>query len=308
MFIVYPFNKPDRINISTVISTFTGDICHTTPTLKDKWGRDPNFDIEKLPTTTMVVKLLGVVERPGVRPDLKLTEQRGITLLLARPDLKLEQAKCVGVSAYTSDLPTAIQPKRMVADYGVFNKKRDIGASCDYVGLPHSCTFDITATDKPIDVIVKVAFQDNTYAEQKITIPYGGHLDQPVITAPLTAPKNGENFALQFKDVGADIYNLRIAYCHPYENNGINPCLFPLKINLQRVDGKMTISDGGGSIIGLTVALKNGTVILKSQMTMFSKEKDDKIKYNIDASKSGKTKDGISTGVESTYSLSLPLK
>ncbi|MFA6547499.1 MAG: hypothetical protein WCT11_00970 [Candidatus Magasanikbacteria bacterium] len=307
IYITYSFSHPNKININTIISTVTGDICHTTPTLKDRWGRDPSFDIEKLATTTMTVKLLGVVERPGVRPDLKLTEQRGITILLARPDLKLDQTKCVGISAYTGDLPVAIQPKRMVADYGKFDQKRDMGASCDYVGLPHSCTLDITATDKPIDVLIKVAFQDNTYAEQKITIPYGGHMDQPVITSPLTAPKNGDNFSLQFKDVGANSYNLRVVYCHPYENDGINPCLFPLKINLQRIDGKMTITDSS-NISGLTATVKNGVVILKSQMPLLSEEKDDKIRYNIDASKSGKTNDGISTGVESTYSLSLPLK
>jgi hypothetical protein len=307
IYIAYSFYRPDRINISTVISTVTRDVCHTTPALQDRWGRDPGFDIEKLPTTTMTVKLLGVVERPGVRPDLKLTEQRGITLLLARPNLRLDQAGCVGASAYTSDLPVAIQPKRMVADYGEFDQKRDMGASCDYVGLPHSCTFNITATDKPIDVLVKVAFQDNTYAEQKITVPFGGHLDQPVITAPLTAPQNGDYFSLQFKDVGADTYSLRTVYCHPYENNGINPCLFPLKINLQRIDDKMTITDGA-NITGLTVVLKNGEVILNSQMPLVPEQKDDKIRYDIDASKSGKTKDGISTSVESAYSLSLPLK
>ncbi|MDD4902302.1 MAG: hypothetical protein PHE24_04135 [Patescibacteria group bacterium] len=286
--------------------------CYAEPALVDPWGRDPKYDVNKLPASKMVVKLASVGEKPGVRPDLGLTEQRNFSVYLERPDLGLKQENCLNPAGtiYTSDLIAGLQPKRMVFDYdspdSPISSARDAGNGCDYLYFPHSCVMNLTATSAPIQVLMKVAFQDGTFAEQMIAIPFAGKLADPSIFEPKAMPKNGDKFALRFKDVGADIYQIRVEVCHPYENNGINPCLKGWVIYLNKEKGKIVLDRTDRDVNGLKISTADGAVVLQSDQPFDIAADDNKVRYTITADKSGQIADGVGTTIESNFSITYP--
>jgi len=286
--------------------------CYAAPKIEDPRGRDPGFDINKLPATSAVFKLASVAEKPGVRPDLNLTEQINFTVFIERPDLKLKQEACVNPDGYiytsVSNLTAALQPKRMLYDYATaaspISTARDSGNACDYSYFPHSCVMDIKATDQPVEILLKAAFEDGTYAEQKLAIPFVGKLADPVLEEPKIRPKNNDKLALRFKDVGADSYKVKISICHLYQNNGINPCLKGWDIDLARKDGKMVLVESSPSIDGLLITGNKDAVILQSEQPIIFAAEDNSVNYNITADKNGETADSIATSVESVYNAS----
>lgn len=275
--------------------------------VKDEVKRE--VDINTLPTSTLALKLALVSELPGVRPDLKLTEQRTFDIYLERPDKKLKEQTFESEKGdvYTSDLPKAIQPKIIYLSE-VTDHKRDSGNTCHLAAFPHRCTVDITASSKPLAMLVKVVFSDNTYAEKEITVPYPGKLDDPILLEPESAPRKSDNFHLKFKDVGASTYQVTFSICHPYENNGINPCLKQFKYELTRQGQSLVLSGTEYSFIAsapaVTVKEMNGVVELQSTSSPAAdyEDKDTKVVYSIVADKEG-TVDGIKTNIESRYSI-----
>jgi hypothetical protein len=96
-----------------------------------------------------------------------------------------------------------------------------------------------------------------------MTIPYVGRLTDPVVLEPVSAPNIGDKFQMRFKDVGADNYKVYINICHPYANNGINPCLKGIELELARENGRFAVSYPGYVVapnIGLTIESKNGAI------------------------------------------------
>lgn len=279
------------------------------PAVKNEAEKE--VDINTLPTSTLALKLALVSELPGVRPDLKLTEQRTFDIYLERPDKKLKEQTFESEKGdvYTSDLPKAIRPKIIYFSEAT-DHKRDSGNTCHLAVFPHRCTVDMTASNKPLAMLVKVAFADNTYAEKEITIPYPGKLDEPILLEPKSAPRKSDNFSLKFKDVGADNYQVTFSICHPYENNGINPCLKYFKYGLER-QGKTLVLSGTrevASVPAVTVKELNGVVELQSTSSLAAdyENKDFKVVYSIVADKEGAV-NGVKTNIESRYSIEYQL-
>jgi len=283
--------------------------CFSQPKLADPYGRNPDFFMTTLPeTSNFDIKIASVTEKPGVRPDLKLTEQRIFSIFLERPKLKLTQESCVSDAGdiYTSDLTASLQPKRLIYS-DITDTARDGGNSCDFSGFPHECVMDMTAVNGPVDRIIKVAFEDGTYAEKKISIPFAGKMADPVIVTPKAAPKNGDKFALQFKDTGANTYQVHIAICVPYGNHGVNPCLNGWRIDLTRTNDGQMQTDADPVIPGLSAKIQKGLVVVQSAMPFVYQSDENKINYSVTADKNGTTPDGIKTTIETNYGTSYSL-
>lgn len=263
------------------------------------------MDINLLPTSSLVLKLVSVSELPGVRPDLKLTEQRTFDIYLERPDkgLKEQTFESEQGDVYTSDLPEAIRPKIIYLSEAN-DHKRNSGNTCNLAVFPHRCTVNMTAGNMALSMLVKVVFSDETFAEKEITIPYPGKLDDPVLLEPKSAPRKSDNFSLKFKDVGASSYHITFSICHPYENNGINPCLKYFKYTLERQGKTLVLSSTRevASVPAVTVKESSGTVELQSTSSLAAdyEDKDTTVSYSIVANKEG-TMNGVKTNIESRY-------
>ena len=275
---------------------------------------EKEIDINTLLTSSLALKLVSVSELPGVRPDLKLTEQRTFDIYLERPDrgLKEQSYESEKGDVYTSDLPKAIRPKIIYLSE-ITDHKKDSGNTCHLAAFPHRCTVDMTANSKPLAMLVKVVFADNTYAEKEITIPYPGKLDDPILLEPKSALKKSDNFYLKFKDVGADDYHVTFAICHPYGNNGINPCLKQFKYELTRQGKTLVLSGTEHSFIASapTVIVKNINGVVELQSTsspaVAYEDKDTKVVYSIVASKEGLASSNVKTYIESRFSIEYQL-
>jgi len=269
---------------------------------------EDDIDVNRLPSSSVVFKLDKVRELPGTRPDLGLVETREFDVYLERPDLGLKEVDWEGKNVYTSDLPLALQAKRMYISE-VTDRARDSGNSGQTSVFPHRFTMNmnIEETKKPKAVLLKVIFGDKTYAEGEITIPYAGSLDEPVIMQPQSAPKNGDKFQMQFKDVGADNYRVGVNICRPYANDGINPCLKGFKLDLTRRNGKLNW-EGGDAIAGISIKNENGIVLLHSEYPFTFTQTDTSVLYSIKADAQGVTPDGTKTYLESRYQVEYRLK
>lgn len=271
------------------------------------------ININTLPTSSLVLKLVSVSELPGVRPDLKLTEQRTFDIYLERPNkgLKEQAFESEKGDVYTGDLPKAIQPKIIYLS-DITDHKRDSGNTCSLAVFPHRCTVNMAANSKALAMLVKVVFADNTYAEKEITIPYVGKLDDPILLEPKSAPRKNDNFYLKFKDIGADDYHVTFSICHPYGNNGINPCLKQFKYELTRQDKILVLSGTEHNFVAsaptVTIKTRNDVVELQSSSSPAAayEDKDTKVTYSIVADKEGVV-DGVKTYIESRYSIEYQL-
>ena len=267
---------------------------------------DYDQDLDKLPLAQAVIKLERISERPGGRPDLGLYEERVFDFYIERPDVGLKQEDFVDPegSVYTSDLPPALRTMMLYTSDTDDNARDGFGSSCHFGGFPHTCTRNLynDKAGKPETIFVKMVFADNTYAAQEITIPYGGMLDEPTVAEPKVAPKNGDRFSMKFRDVGADHYRVAVSICHPYANNGINPCLneHNFDYNVKRDGGKIVLGENI-SVRGFvpTITSANNIIEIRSNIPIEFAGSDSEIRYAVFAEKFGVLADGIATYLKS---------
>ncbi|OGZ16080.1 MAG: hypothetical protein A3H76_01480 [Candidatus Lloydbacteria bacterium RIFCSPLOWO2_02_FULL_54_12] len=275
---------------------------------------DYDQDLDKLPLAQAVIKLERISERPGGRPDLGLYEERVFDFYIERPDVGLKQEDFVDPegSVYTSDLPPALRTMMLYTSDTDDNARDGFGSSCHFGGFPHTCTRNLynDKAGKPETIFVKMVFADNTYAAQEITIPYGGMLDEPTVAEPKVAPKNGDRFSMKFRDVGADHYRVAVSICHPYANNGINPCLNENNFgyDLVKKDGKFVLDDFYASDAHAPdITITGNSIELKSDTAFVITGSDNSVSYAVFAEKEGLTDDYIKTHLESRSETELTL-
>lgn len=225
------------------------------------------------------------------------------SLYLDRPDLSLSEPENPGY-LLTVDLPKALQPRLMYAS-DVSDKVWNSGRLCDRPRFPHVCEIilDKKNLKSEYTYLIKVAFEDDTYAEKEITVQYPQTIAKPEILEPTSIPSQGDTITLKFKDVGATSYEVVVDMCNEYKNDGINPC-FDFRYNLVR-EGENFVFASKDDINFAEVALKDGIIELKSGITFSFKES---VNYSVKAILKGKTESGVATVTEVTDAKIFSLK
>lgn len=207
-------------------------------------------------------------------------------LYLRRPDLGLKENKQrkFGKHKYTADLPLPLQPKLMyVSD--INDHDPESGRMCDRPRFPHRCIVDVTIPEKgakPVyKYLIKVTFEDDSYSEKEIDVPFIGFLEKPKILGPAALPNQGDRYSIKFKDVGAKAYEVYVNFCKPYGNDGINPCDDGIMYYVERRLGKLVARRYEG-LPKPTLTVKDGIVELKSDFPLAF---ETSVQYRIKASK-----------------------
>lgn len=268
-----------------------------------------DIDFDKLATTSLALRLDEVLEQTGPRPDLDMVEQREFDIYLERPDQNLKQPEQISGDVFTPDLRPELRPVRLLIS-DPDDRARDSGNSCLVGSFPHRCTLHLSAKEqgRPKTVLVKVVFADKFYAEKELVVPYAGMLKDPIILEPKAAPQSGEAIHFKFKDVGAEEYEVAAHICHPYRNDGVNPCL--------KGRGSYTISRQGDSFAWRylekektppqeNITAKNGTVDIILPAKYDFSDEDTSVVYRVIATLAGETDDGVKTFLTSNASLEL---
>ena len=221
-------------------------------------------------------------------------------LYLSRPDLKLNQqtVKVAEEMPLTVDLPKSLQPKLMyVSDPSDTDK--DSGSLCDRPRFPHRCSVNIPEDKlgaKSYTYLVKITFEDNSYASKEITVPYPKALEEPTITEPFTTPAQGASLDLSFKDVGAESYEAEVSLCHEYQDDGINPCLEGKKYIITKDSKGVFTADQPA-----TITVEDGIINIKSD---FKLDYEESVDYIVLTSHSWITDDGIKILTKNSYNTS----
>lgn len=220
-------------------------------------------------------------------------------LYLARPDMGLQQPKNPKGSKLTVDLPKSLQPKYMYLS-NVNDREKESGRMCDLPHFPHRCSAGLTPDEFMSGdhvYLVKVTFEDGSYAEQEITIPRVLLLEKPEILEPVSAPAQNDKFSIQFKNVGASEYKVQVQLCKPYRNDGVNPCLDSTDYYLVRKGKKLVAPKAMNPKQAVKVSLKNGVVALRSQLPLVYGKS---VGYYITATKTTKIKGGVKVLLKSS--------
>lgn len=219
-------------------------------------------------------------------------------LYLERPDLSIKEP-INNDGLYTNDLPLELQPKLMyVSD--VSDKVPDSGNMCDRPRFPHRCsvTIDEKNLKSEYTFLIKITFEDDSYAAKEITIPVPKSLDIPEIIEPTSIPEQNSTVEMKFKDIGASYYRVDVNLCHPYQNDGINPCLDSVTYILNR-EGDNLILESGDEYTSPGISLNEGIVEIKSNFPIIFEES---VEYYVQAILISKLENGIGTYVESNDS------
>lgn len=213
---------------------------------------------------------------------------------LDRPDLGLKQPKQEEQDLLTVDLPLGIQPKLMYLS-DVSDTNPDTGSMCDRPRFPHRCSITLEE-EKPVNTfLLKITFEDGSYIAKEISIATPDGVDKPEITAPTAAPVQGTAFEMQFKDVGADKYEIAANLCRPYNDDGINPCLDGVEYTLEREGENLKILYGG-ELFTPEIELVDGVVSLKSDFPIYFEES---VGYTVTAIQSFENEQGVKIYTES---------
>lgn len=204
---------------------------------------------------------------------------------LERPDLGLKEPINPG-DLYSVDLPLELQPDLM---YVTSLEDHDPGSGmlCDRPRFPHRCSVSLSKQElgnSEYSFLIKTTFEDGTYAEKIITVPYPKDLEKPELVEPISVPKQGDKLDLKFKDVGADSYDVSVNLCKPYDNDGINPCLDGVHYSLVRKNNEL-VSETDSD---LEINVINEIVHLKSDFPIVFEES---VEYSIVANLQGKIQD-----------------
>ncbi len=217
-------------------------------------------------------------------------------LYLERPDLGLKQPENPEVSVYTVDLPLELQPKYMYVS-GVDNKERDSGDTCHRPIFPHRCSVALDEVDLSsgsYTFLVKITFEDGVYAEKEIEVLIPPIIETPNIVYPETIPEQSSTFEMSFRGVGADYYEVAVNLCHPYENDGINPCLegVDYTVEMQGDDFAFKYPD---EFTSPELSLGDGVIEITSNFPIIFEES---VEYFVKAVYLSELEDGVPTYTE----------
>lgn len=238
--------------------------------------------------------------------DPKTGDTLEFDVYLERPDLQLkENIEYDDPMPLTVDLPLQLQPKLMYLST-VDDKDQDTGAMCDRPRFPHRCTL-ITIDDElkksEHTVLLKITFEDDSYVAKEITVPHPKALAKPEIAGPIKTPNQNSKFDVEFKDIGADEYDVSVDLCKEYGNEGINPCLDGTIYHLTRNKDSNTFTVSYGGDKSATVNVQNGFINVRSDFLLIFEES---MSYNIIATSKGKTDTGITTTIKNSDSKFYP--
>lgn len=219
-------------------------------------------------------------------------------LYIERPDLSIKEP-VNNTDLYTSDLPLELQPKLMyVSD--ISDKVPDSGNMCDRPRFPHRCS--VTVDEKNLKseytFLIKITFEDNSYAEKEITVPVPKPLELPEILEPTSIPEQNSTVEMKFKDIGASFYKVDVNLCHPYQNDGIDPCLDSVTYLLNREKDKL-ILQSGDEYTSPEISLKDGIVEIKSNFPVIF---ETSVEYYVQAILISEFADGVKTYTETNDS------
>jgi len=242
------------------------------------------------------------VEMPIKKIILDCKQYLSFDLELERPDLNLKESDFEGENLYTVDLPTGLQPRLMYSS-DPNETKFNYGSMCDRPRFPHRCdeTIDPLGKEKTIKRLIKIVFEDNTYAEKIIEIPIPEKLPSPEIVFPTTAPDQNDKFKMSFKDIGADKYDISFHLCHEYENDGINPCLDGGEYQMVRENGNLKLIENPYSSTKPSQSIEKDIVTIETDRLL---EFEESVVYEVVAYKDGKIGDNIPTLIISSSSIS----
>lgn len=204
---------------------------------------------------------------------------------LERPDLNMKQPlqERDKASIYSVDLPLALQPRLMyVSD--ITDTDRDTGSMCYRQIFPHTCTVTLKPEDfkkEKLTYLIKILFEDDTYASKEVTVPIPARLAAPALVEPTATPVQGGTMAMKFKDVGADDYEIAVNLCREYGDDGINPCLDGVNYQLKRKDGVLA-DVTYQTLYPIKIVQEDGIIVLTSDFTINFEES---VEYSIIARK-----------------------
>ena len=210
-------------------------------------------------------------------------------LYLEREDLGIKEPNN-DYSLYTSDLPEGIQPKIMTVE--------ENGSMCHRPVFPHRCEAQISEKDldeKNLEYEIVIEFEDGYMAKKTVSIPIPKMIDEPEVVFPVNAPAQGTDVKVKFKDVEADSYIVDVLLCHPYGNDGINPCLDGVQYSLIKEDNEL-IYEYGDDFYMPKIDVSNGLVEVSSSMSVSYEES---VQYIVVAGVRGEFEDGTTYYVES---------
>lgn len=215
-------------------------------------------------------------------------------LYLGREDLGIKQPEN-DYSLYTNDLPEGLQPKTMTIE--------ENGSMCQRPVFPHRCEATITKDDlvkASLEYEIFIEFEDGYMTKQMLSMSLPDMIPDPEIIFPVNEPVQGSDLKIKFKDVGADSYIVEVLLCHPYENDGINPCLDGVEYSLIREDGVL-VYEYGDDFYMPSIDVTNEVVEITSSMPVSYEES---VQYIVSASVEGDLRDGVVSYVESYASKS----
>lgn len=240
--------------------------------------------------------------------DPKVGDTLEFDIYLERPDLDLkENIKYDDPMPLTVDLPLPLQPKLMYLST-IDDKDKDTGAMCDRPRFPHRCQLIVVGEElkkSEHTVLIKLTFEDDTYVAKEITVPHPKALARPEIAGPDKTPEQNSKFDVEFKDIGADEYDVSVDLCKEYGNDGINPCLDGTIYHLTRNKDSNTFTISYGGDKSATVKVQNGFINVKSDFPLVFEES---MSYNIIATSKGKTGSGIATLITNSDSKYYPVE
>lgn len=243
--------------------------------------------------TTMNLRLQSVYLTQGNPQRLSFD------LFIDRPEENLQEPDNSAGDLLSVDLPEGLQTDLLyVSD--VNDRAPDSGNLCDRPRFPHRCEVTVTDEDLTKDTLtylIKATFADGAYAEKEITVPVPDTMLEPTILSPTQAPAQGANFTLQFTDVGADTYKVRMALCWPYNNDGINPCLNDRMYEFTRdAKGGFSYEYTSDELNTVAATLANGVVTVTADVPQLFGES---VEYSVTAVKNTEV-NGTQTTTERT--------
>jgi len=151
----------------------------------------------------------------------------------------------------------------------------------------YSCSIALEEKNKEnYEAKIETLLADGGHDEISITVPNPPQIKTPEILSPTKLPAQGESFGLSFKDASVDVYKVEYNLCHPYQNDGINPCLDGESFNLVRNGDQILL---GAYSAEADIELKNGIITLSNTNKLSF---TDSIEYRVTAYHN-EEKDGI---------------